>query len=251
MSLQEKKVSQFFDSISRDYAGRYSSSDAYYRYYFNQRLKAATEGFDFEGKTILDIGAGTGQLYDFITKKTSAFQYHACDISPAMLDKSAIPKSYRFIGTVFEFPFTQQKFDFVFMLGVTTYINKPEFKKMLALLENKINRKGFLVISFTNRNSWDYKIRQGIQFFAKNKFFRKKTIGQTFKSEGYKYSEVEKLMSARFKIKKLVWLNQTFFPLNRLFPRPSVFVAKILKRNALFSKLLPFLSDDFLVFLER
>lgn len=251
MSLQERKVSQFFDAIAEDYAGRYNSSDAYYRYYFNQRLEAATEGLDFEGKTILDIGAGTGQLFDLIKKKTAAFEYFACDISPAMLDKSTIPKSCRFAGTIFELPFKMQNFDFIFMLGLTTYIGKAEFKKMVPFLENKINPGGLFVISFTNRNSWDFKIRQGIHFFVKNKFFRKKIIGQSFKTEAFSLAEVEKIMRPHFEIKKKVWLNQTFFPLNRLFPRPSVFVAKIVKRNALFSKLLPFLSDDFLVFLER
>ena len=74
---QNNRVSTYFDRISSGYSSRYSDRSAFHSYFFRQRLKAATDRFVFDGKRVLDIGAGTGALYDELIRR--------CQLSPAVV----------------------------------------------------------------------------------------------------------------------------------------------------------------------
>ena len=87
---QNDKVSTFFDRISDDYRERYGPQNPFHSYFFRERLQAATEGIQFENKIVLDVGAGTGPLWDYLAKYPGV-DYYACDISPMMLAQSSNP----------------------------------------------------------------------------------------------------------------------------------------------------------------
>jgi len=59
---ENRRVSSCFDRISSGYSDRYGDQNPFHSYFFRQRLKAATDRFAFDGKSVLDIGAGTGAL---------------------------------------------------------------------------------------------------------------------------------------------------------------------------------------------
>jgi SAM-dependent methyltransferase len=252
--LHEQEVKRFFDSIATDYASRYRGENAYYRYFFNERLRHATAGFHFENKTVLDVGAGSGALYDYLRNTASAFRYFATDISPEMLAASNIPPHLRFCGNLREAPFPDSPFDFIFLLGVTSYLPPGSVPDDLHFLQTHLAPGGRLVVSFTHRCSLDFQVRRIIRFDKLLKFIkpaRSRIIGQSFDVQAFSLQEAKNMSFPGAEIEKVVWLNQTLSPFNHLFPKAAVWVAAWLRRLFGGSRLLPFLSSDFLVVFEK
>lgn len=246
-SQQQKKVKNFFDNISSDYHKKYSTDQPFLNFYFQQRLQEATASFSFENKSVLDIGAGTGELFHFLQNKTSSFEYFATDIAPKMLEQSGIPTSQYFAGDIDAFPFPQKKYDYIFLLGVTTYFNQAELKKHLDFIKNHLSPDGTAVLSFTNRSSFDWKLRQVLRFITPLFKSKKNVLTQEFKVFAYSPKAVAKIFTPQFSIQKFSFLNQSFPFINRLFPKTSISLSHFLKKNIQYIPLLSFLSSDFLV----
>ena len=246
---QQVQVKKFFDSISEKYTARYEKN-TFLKYFFQQRLQVATTGFNFDQKRILDIGAGTGALFQFLKTNTHNLKYFGTDISEKMLQQSGIPKSDYFVGNISELP-PQQKFDFIFLLGVTTYFSKQELKKHLDFIDKNLTKDGYAVISFTNKNSFDFRLRQILKKIISIFRWKKKVIGQSFKIFAYPIAEIEQLITPTFLIEKKSFLNQTIFPFNRLFPKTSISFGNFLKKNISSNTILSWMSSDYLVFLKK
>lgn len=251
MSQQKEKVRLFFDKIAPEYAQRYTGANGYYDYFFNERLRTATDGLSYEGKTILDIGAGTGALYDFLLQQTNNVEYYATDISARMLAQSNIPKKRRFIGELNTVNLPAARFDYIFMLGVTSYMSREELIKTISYIQTHIAPSGYAVISFSNRCSLDFQCRKWMQIFLQLftviPIIRKRIIGQSFSIHGYCKKEVKEILFPAFRIHDMYSLNQTFTPWNQLLPSLSIRLAKLLRHNLRRKKLLSFFSADFLV----
>ncbi len=241
------------DQIASDYQGRYSQKNAYHYYFFNERLQAALSGHEVAGKTILDIGAGTGALYDELKKGGTSFTYYACDISRNMLEKSKIPLPCRYVGTVMDIDFPVCQFDYVFMLGVTSYMSETEFKNTLLFIEKHLPPGGKAIISFTHRHSLDFQIRRFLKFLNVPKFIKSanaRVIGQDFSIKAYSCKEIQNMVGPNFKWSDTVWLNQTISPFNHWLPKLSIQLAGWIK-NKMPDIILPYFSGDFLVMLEK
>ena len=247
---QQQKVKNFFDNISADYSAKYLTTHPFLHYFFHQRLHEATSSFSFENKSILDIGAGTAPLYNFLQNQTKAFQYFATDIAPKMLEESELKKEDYFVGTLSDFPFPEKKYDFIFLLGVTTYFNQKELEKHLAFIQSHLALDGYAIISFTNRKSLDFRLRQLAGFFTRFIKLKKSVLGQDFKIFAYSPSEIKKIINSNFSLHQQTFLNQTFPPFSRLFPKASISLANFLKKNISSPTLLSWMSSDFLVFIQ-
>lgn len=247
MSNQEEKVKSFFDRISGSYRHRYDASNAFHQYFFQERLQAATEKFDFENKTILDIGAGTGHLYDHISATTKTFQYFACDISAAMFEQSSIPPDNRFVGRATDINFPVKQFDLIYLLGVTTYMSTDELKRVLVFMRNRLSPDGQIIISFTNKNSIDYRILRMTKGIRKMLPLKNSVSGQDFETFAYRKKEMQQLINRDFNIQQLAFLNQTISPFNKLTPRLAVKLAGFFKRNFRNERFLDYMSSDFLI----
>jgi len=245
---QKNKVAAFFDRISGGYRARYGSQNPFHSYFFRERLRAATEEFEFENKTVLDIGAGTGPLYDHLASYPE-IDYYACDISPKMLAQSHIPAGRAFVGKATEIQFPKDKFDFIFLLGVTTYQTPDELKETLGFVRDRLAPNGRAILSFTNRSSADHllrKILRGAVALAPDG-----VLGQAFTTYAYRLNEVSDMADVYdLLVKRIVYLNQTFSPFNTLLPRASVALARRLSRTCPAS-VLPFCSADYLLVLEK
>lgn len=244
-TCNEQTVRRYFDAIAAGYPSRYSSDRKYHAYFFRERLDAATKGLDFEDKAILDIGAGTGALYELLVITTSRFTYFATDISANMLAASNIPESMRFCGKITRAPLPRPTYDYIFLLGVTTYMSRSEWTRTLAFLSDRLSPGGKLIVSFTNRCSWDYRLRLLLKKLKIVRAARHKVIGQSFQIQAYCPQEIEKLSNV-WHCTPPVWLNQTFTPFNHLLPDASVRLAKWLK-VIMPDRALLYLSGDFLV----
>ena len=239
--------------MSPVYAGRYHAQSSYFRYFFNDRLEAAVADLDFSCRTILDIGAGTGALYNYLENNAADFQYFACDISPDMLAKSNIPASSQFIGKAHEIDFPIAKFDLVFMLGVTSYMPVSEVIHTMEFISERLSPNGKAILSFTHRFSLDFQVRRLLltaKFIWRNRAPNKFGGYKPFSITGFCKNEVHKFAKGQFRIARIEWQNQTLSPFNHLLPKPSVFIARLLKR-VIPTSILPFFSADFLVFFEQ
>ncbi|HEX8737356.1 MAG TPA: class I SAM-dependent methyltransferase [Pyrinomonadaceae bacterium] len=248
---QTEKVRDFFDVVSEEYRDKYEKRQIFHNYFFNQRLEQATEGLDFKGKIVLDIGAGTGNLYDYIVARNDSVDFYACDISAKMLEQSNIPAAKRFVGKCYEIDFPVAKFDYIFMLGVTTYLGADEMEKTAEFIYRNLADDGAAIITFTNRQGFDTISRA----LGKNviRLFRlkNKVISQSFRIYTYALSQVKNLYQGKLRMSDVRFINQTIFPFCYVFPKLSVTLArrfggKIKNRQAAAR-----FSSDFIVFYKK
>lgn len=150
MSNIRNNLESYFDKIADRYAGFYGpEGKALHRL----RLELAIEGFNFDDQKILDVGAGTGALYDALKKNTSQFEYQAIDVSKKMLEASQIPDSDRFHGDFKSFS-TEKKYDYIFVLGVINYLDEKEENALEAFIHQYLKPEGWCIFSLTNRTHY-------------------------------------------------------------------------------------------------
>ncbi|MCB9282506.1 MAG: class I SAM-dependent methyltransferase [Lewinellaceae bacterium] len=230
MESQRKSVQSFFDRLAPNYRQRYEGKQPFLKYLHEERLEKAVDGLDLSGKTVLDIGAGTGILYDHLLRARvhtrEGFAYYSCDISEAMLAESRIPPDRRWVGTPRECSFPVPSFDAIFLLGVTTYLTKAELEDMLDFIATHRSPGGMAVLSFSNRESWDFQFRRFVAPLLPKRLLRKTVLGQAFPFRGYSVREVWEMLPDGVGIEKVVWMNATAFPFSRIFPGASVRLSK-------------------------
>ena len=249
MKSQEAEVSEFFNEISDGYKSKYSGKDAFLGYFFNERLNEATRGFEFEGKRVLDIGAGTGDLYDALSP--SKPDYYACDIAAGMLESSNIPVDRRFVGVCHEVEFPVNEFDIVYMLGVTTYLPDEELEKTIDFVSKVLRARGEFVVTFTNRTSLDWFFRKLTKTVLKRIGNKSNVLGQSFQIYPLSNSEALAKTATHFDHVETRWLNHTVFPFYHLSKGLAAKLAESIHPRMNSGFLASSLSSDFMLILER
>lgn len=250
MTDQKHDVGGYFNRIAKNYTKKYSGDDAFLHYFFNERLAEATRGIDIKGKKILDIGAGTGNLYDHLLLIDADIDYYAVDIAEDMLLQSNIPSDRRFVGQADELELPSTDFDLVYLLGVTTYFDDARFLEILDWIVDNLAVDGRAVITFTNKSSGDWRSRKMLKTVAKRILPKSYVLAQSFQIFPRSIREVKEMTGSAFEIEEIRWLNHTVFPLNQLLKRPSVSVARRI-HNLRRDGVMKLLSSDFLVVLRR
>lgn len=151
------KVLSFFERI----ADRYDRISKRNHGLHQRRLSLALEYVEVEGKSILDLGAGTGILYEEIDKPKN---YLAVDFSPAMLAKSNIPKEQQHIADVTSLKL-EKTFDIIFALGLTTYLTPEHNQRLWSQLAQWTNPQGLVVIGYTHKDSWSVRLKKYLRHF--------------------------------------------------------------------------------------
>ena len=212
-------VSQYFDSIADDYDHRYdANARPYHSYLHQQRLRIATRDIDFAGQRILDIGAGTGSLYDLITQQLADPDYFACDVSEEMLAQSRIPRQQRAVGGITEIIPPHAAFDLIFMLGVSTYLPPEAWQAVLARVTTLLAPEGRFIVSFTNPRCLDWHVRTMIRRVWRGKG----VLGQSFQTFAY----LPDVATPPLRLHHAEWYNASVTPINTLLPNLSLRVAR-------------------------
>lgn len=239
MTSQDKLVGEFFDRIANKYDSKYKAyENMFLAHFFKTRLEMATNGLPKTLGTVVDIGAGTGQLYRFLLENGYSFDdYVAVDVSEGMLFNSAIPEEKRHIGTVHipALDCYEGKVDHVFMLGVTTYMSATEVEEALDRIKRLSAKDGQLVCTFTNRYSVEFFMQAAISSLLRA--FRKLSgnrlnlvAAQTFPRLIVGEKRMKAFLLPCGAIERIDYLNQTVTPLNRLFTRASIRLESLLNR---------------------
>ena len=130
------------------------------------------------GKTILDLGCGTGVLIQHVIHQNG--YYIGIDNSENMLEfiQKKYPKMIKenkvklFFQDIRDFD-VPRKVDIAVGLGFIEYFEEPE--KMVKILNEFILPGGQLILSFPNFNSLDY---LGVRIFAPFRFLARKISGK-------------------------------------------------------------------------
>ena len=149
-------VEQFFDRIANRYADFYQSGKNNLHV---KRLRLAMNDLLLTDKSVLDIGAGTGALYNEIVKAGGCREYLGIDVSKQMLALSAIPQDAQ-LNCHFLDAELSKKYDVIFALGLTNYLSPADNLKLRDLIYDTIQNGGQAIISYTNANNISNTIRK-------------------------------------------------------------------------------------------
>lgn len=242
-------IQSFFDHLAPSYARKYSSEQVYLQFFFTTRLELATENLTFQDATILDIGAGTGALYEYIKKQNPFFHYFACDISEKMLQAGSIPEECRYVGEVDRINWPVKQFDYIFALGLTSYLDDKQMERLLAFCAQHLRKGGRVVVSFTNGSSLEVRIRYLLQPLIRQ-FLRRKNrlVGQEFKTRAYALAVAKEAFIAKnLYYCNLKWISPSIPFLHHWMPQWSVKSSKFLAKKKVFSFLNRWLSHEFIL----
>jgi ubiquinone/menaquinone biosynthesis C-methylase UbiE len=103
-------------------------------------------------KNWLDIGCGTGELLEYLNKKSPNLELFGIDISKAMVDKTKRILPSKFKKNIVEadalnLPFFELTFDFISIVHVLHHIPKEQLKLFLNKIFDKVSIGGNIVIS--------------------------------------------------------------------------------------------------------
>ncbi len=227
---QHEQAARFFDSVSGTYREKYGARSPFHQYFFNERLEKATRGLDLGDADVLDIGGGTGDLYDHLVQRFPRMRFHATDVSAGMLAQSPVPAERKFVGHAYEHTFPTRSFDVIFMLGVTTYLSPEELVKNLVFMAASLKPGGRVVITFTNKHgldTWTRVLARGPMRWLGSKG---KVLASGLRLYTYSASEARVILGRQFQVEQLDVLNHTVFPFNLLLSGPSLRLARLLSR---------------------
>lgn len=132
---------EFFDDFSKEYEKKAKNQ------YFTKNLKWIINSIDdFNNKTIIDIGCGTGNLLSIIDSLSNKCDLHGFDISSKMLDKSRkkVPNASFRQGNVNQLPYEDNTFDL--LLNSASFHHYEDRKLALKEMKRILKPGGKLVI---------------------------------------------------------------------------------------------------------
>jgi ubiquinone/menaquinone biosynthesis C-methylase UbiE len=261
MNSDKKDVENFFDNDSNDYL-RYKYHKNNYSFMAIRKTKVINllnkfivNSFD-QCKHILDAGCGPGILLDFFNNFN--INYIGLDLSTEMISiarkqigiKPYTSTNFFLRGDIEKLPFSNDSFNIVISLGVIEYL--PNDNKLLAEFYRVIKPKGFLLISVTNKYSYNLILDDFIEYLRKKRlsvrlinFLKQKFQYGQFKERNFsirKHSPrefIHELEQHNFTIIESVFfgLNILPYPLNLIFGN---------KMNYQFNKMFNNINHNFL-----
>ena len=240
-------AARFFDRTSTNYRAKYTQASPFHHYYFNERLHKATRGLELSGKHVLDIGSGTGNLYDHLLPRFPDMRFFATDVSAGMLAQSLVPSPDRYVGFAYDHSFAQCSFDAVFMLGVTTYMDVAELERNLVFIAKSLAPDGQAVITFTHSGGLDTWMRWLLKLPLRLFGSRDKVLSSGVRTRTYGSAEAKAALAPHLELQRLEFHNHTVFPFGLLLPGLSIALAKRIDRLAITNPLHRWLSSDIIV----
>ena len=119
----------------------------------NTRFKIFTKIGDLNNSSILDVGCGFGDLYDFLKKKDLNFTYKGIDINPEMIKVARDKHQDVYFETVDFCAYNlEEKFDYVFCSGALSFKIK-NYKQFYFNYIEKMFELSNIGIAFNMLNS--------------------------------------------------------------------------------------------------
>ncbi len=126
----------YFEASAKTYGHRIESVGWHSKETQRKRFEVLSSFVSLEGKSILDVGCGKGDFYDFLKQHNITCRYVGIDISPEMirLAKEAYPKGTFYCSDFNEFDYHSSP-DLIIANGI---FNLKTAVDMLAILEKNL-----------------------------------------------------------------------------------------------------------------
>lgn len=194
------EVTAFFNGRGKAYADKVGGADKMFRFPYKARLECAVWDIDLDSADILDIGAGSGELYNRVSPMSDGANYYACDLSVVLLESHRASDERKWLGEIFDAPFHGYKWDYIFLIGVVAYLSNESLDRHICYFREHLQERGQVILSITNVEAWSVQIQRLTRRYIPRSWFRSKTIGQSFSTLAMSYMEVEKKFSPLFQV---------------------------------------------------
>lgn len=126
--------------------GRHKSSLGDPREHYNIRFKIMTEIGELNNLKILDVGCGWGDFLTYLNNKGINTKYTGVDINPIFIEIcKSNHKNANFFERDIEKEKFNEKFDYVFGIGITSLIGSYDAVKKLITEMLRISKKGIAI----------------------------------------------------------------------------------------------------------
>ena len=119
-----------------------------------------------------------------------------------------------------------EKYDLIFMLGVSTYLSVEQMKSHIDKVLEILAPGGLFIVTFTHGSSLDIAFRTLLTPAVKLFSGKDKIISQGFQTKYYSKKEISKLIAKPLKVRSIEGLNHTVFPISRSLKGFSIWLAK-------------------------
>lgn len=118
------------------------------------KFEVLSQAASYDSKSILDIGCGFADYYDFLSKKFRNINYHGVDISERMIDnaKKLHPGLKLELRNVFDNP-PPEKYDIVTSNGIFYLLGQESKSLMYEFIEKMFNLSEQLIV-FNSLSTW-------------------------------------------------------------------------------------------------
>jgi len=257
---QENLVKDYFDKYNKEWIENYKKEENVATYSFNLRKKLLIEMLHKGEGKVLDIGCGPAILTKELLEK--GYEVWGIDVSQKMIglaeqnitDSHLNFKAHFLVGDIYSLDFPDNFFDVVICAGVFSYLIDPEAscREIVRVLKDK----GIALITVpTKRVTFDLlKIilaKLCFLFPHRQQFIRKLNI-RNFQYIRYRPWMIKKLIESNsLKVLDYASFHFIFFPIDYLFPRLSLFIARKLDTKFMKSKMLGWLGKGYLVKVKK
>lgn len=157
----ENDIKNIYDKMGESYITKAQS---------NWENKSEIDDFlsRLNGKSILDIGCGTGEL--LLHCFNNDFQVTGIDISSEMLkiSKNTVPAAKLYEISVYDIDQLNDKYDGILATYLFVHIPKNKINKVVKSLNNLLKKDGIILIVFTNtENTNEYMVNYTLDEVSK------------------------------------------------------------------------------------
>lgn len=149
-----KTIDEYYDKLVKTYGHDPKACD--YGHTQSQQIKfrVLSSCTDFKDKSVLDIGCGFADYYDFLSQKFGSVAYHGVDISTAMIGEARKlhPELSLEVKNVFESK-PSETYDIVTANGIF-YLLGADAWELMKLFINRMFELANVVVAFNSLSSW-------------------------------------------------------------------------------------------------
>lgn len=145
----------------------------------HHRFKMSMQATTFEKRSVLDVGCGFGDFYEFLVARgISLNSYTGIDINPQLISicRSRIPQGYFEVRNILIEPYLHEKWDIVTMFGLLNFrfseFNNESFAQELITEGFRSARKTLVVDMLSDRADGTYPRESFVYYYSPTKMLQ-------------------------------------------------------------------------------
>jgi SAM-dependent methyltransferase len=158
-----RRTNNHYDAESDEWHRRHFENSGHERR--DAIVQALPEGYDFEGRRVLDFGCGAGRvLRHFVAEAAAGGEFWGCDLYPPTIEwlKANLSPPFRFyLSEGRPLPHPDGHFDLIYAISVFTHITY-DWSAWLLELHRILKPDGLLLATFIGPRVWERSIKRKV-----------------------------------------------------------------------------------------